>query len=64
MPSKKFFDSEFVKQIGKQMMKKDPVVLSLSINRTDQQIKDDFRRASLSLRSADGEFLSLPGSTE
>ena len=59
MPSKKFFDSEFVKQIGKQMMKKESAVLSLAINRTDQQIKDDFRRASLSLRSEDGQFLSL-----
>ncbi len=64
MPSKKFFDSEFVKQIGQQMMKKDPVVFNLSINRTDHQIKDDFRRASLSLGSEDGQFLSLPGSTE
>lgn len=61
MLSKKFFDSEFVKQIGKKMIKKESAVLSLAINRTDQQIKDDFRRASLSLLSENVSFYTYRG---
>ena len=52
MPSEKLFDSEFVKRIGKQMMEKESIPLRFTTNRTDEQIKDDFKHASSSLRSA------------